>query len=600
MLSNALQRVFHISLGILSPGAPTRPVRSFVLWILLLLVACQPTAVDPTPTRQNLLAAPMNPAALAAQIPALATRRAVVAAALQASPPVLTLAGLDGEAAQAQTLALQNTDFLAYTADFTTGAPLRSEMMAVRPSLPSDQPANTTCTPGHCYRVELYNYALNTTTVALVDTAVVQVVSIAHLDNVQPEIPPALADLAVQIARHAPEVIAALGGVEADAVMPNVKTALNGSQCERSQHLCVAPTFLLGDQALWAIVDLTDERLVGIRWTELGTSGTPSAVTERSLQNEIVYENYCRQSQTLTQGDWTMEFILTGSDGLKLTDVAYQGRPVLHSATLVDWHVSYSRQDGFGYNDAIGCPIFSAATVLAFDGPQVVEMVENGTAVGFALVQDFRSPDWPVPCNYRYEQRYEFYADGRFRVLAVNHGRGCGDDGTYRPVLRLDVAGSGEGMADTFAAWDGQSWQPWTAEGWQLIDETTPATPEGAQFQLTGADGRGFAIQPLRSQWGDPAYLYLVRTSASHDEGKTDLPSLGSCCNTDYQQGPEQFITPPEPTAAQDLVLWFVPELQNDATPGQEYCWADTVIENGVPVARSWPCYAGLFFAPIP
>ncbi|HRQ37160.1 MAG TPA: hypothetical protein PLD25_04500 [Chloroflexota bacterium] len=567
--------------------------------LFFLLVACQ-AAPDPTPTRQNLLAAPMNPAALAAQIPALATRRADVAAALQANPPVLTLAGLQGEAAQAQTLALQHAEFLAYAIDSTTGQPVRTEIMAVRPSLPSDQPAAAVCTPDHCYRVELYNYALNTTTVALVDTAAGQVISVSHLDNAQPEIPPALADLAVQIARQSPEVVAALGGVEGTAVMPNVKTALNGTLCERSQHLCVAPTFLLGEQALWAIVDLTDERLVGIRWTDLGLSGTPAAVTERSLQNEIVYESYCKQSQTLTQGDWTMEFILTGSDGLKLSNVSYQGQPVLHSATLVDWHVSYSRQDGFGYNDAIGCPIFSAATVLAFNGPSVEEIVENGTAVGFALVQDFRSPDWPTPCNYRYEQRYEFYADGRFRVLAANHGRGCGDDGTYRPVLRLDVAGSSDGTADTFAAWDGQNWQPWAGEGWQVVNEATPTTSDGYPFQLTGTDGRGFTIQPIRSERGDPAYLYLTRTGPDYDEGKTDLPSLGSCCNTDYQQGPEQFITPSEPAAAQDLVLWFVPELQNDATPGQEYCWADSVIENGVPVARSWPCYAGLFFTPVP
>jgi hypothetical protein len=572
------------------------------LWILFFLLAACQTAVDaPTPTRQNMLAAPMNPEALAAQIPALATRRMEVAAALQANPPVLTLAGLEGEAAQAQTLALQNPDFLAYVSDPVSGQAVRAEIMAVRPSLPSDQPADVaTCTADHCYRVELYNYALNTTTVALVDTAVGQVISVTHLDNVQPEIPPALADLAVQIARHAPEVVAALGGEAGTAVMPNIKTALNGTLCERSQHLCVAPTFLVGEQALWAIVDLTDERLVGIRWTELGESGPPSTITERSLQNEIVYDQFCEQSQTITQGGWTLDFILTSSDGLKVSDVTYQGRPVLNGATLVDWHVSYSREDGFGYNDAIGCPVFSSAAVVAFDGPQVEEIVENGAVAGFALVQDFRSPDWPTPCNYRYEQRYEFYADGRFRVLAGNHGRGCGDDGTYRPVLRLDVAGSGGGLADTFAAWDGQNWQPWAAEGWLLIDDTTPGTPAGAQFQLAGADGQGFAIRSLRSERGDPAYLYLTRTSAAHDEGKTDLPSLGSCCNADYQQGPEQFTEPAETAVGQDLVLWFVPELQNDATPGQEYCWADTVIENGVPVPRSWPCFAGLFFVPIP
>lgn len=561
----------------------------WILFLILLLSACHSPA-EPKPTPQGLLAAPVDAAVLAAEIPALATRRAEVQAALQANPPVLLLTGLEGRAADAQTLALQNADFLVYTIDSVTGEPLRTEVMVVRPSLPSDQTAATSCTPDHCFRVELYNYALNVTTVALVDTAVGQVVSVSHQDNVQPEIPPAMADLAVQIARQAPEVVAALGGAEGTAVMPNIKTALNGSQCERSQHLCVAPTFIIGEQALWAIVDLTDERLVGIRWTNLGESGTAVPVTERSLQNDIVYQNYCAQSQTLAQDDWTMNYILTSSDGLKVSDVRYKGEPVLTSATLVDWHVSYSREEGFGYSDAIGCPVFSSAAVVAFDGPKLETITEGGTAVGFALVQDFRSPDWPTPCNYRYEQRYEFYADGRFRVLAGNHGRGCGDDGTYRPVLRLDVAAGADGTANNFAAWDGQSWQSWPSEGWQLADEA-------ASFQLTDGDGRGFNIQP---DSGDHAYLYLTRTGPEHDEGKTDMPTLGACCNTDYQQGPEQFISPAEPTGGQDLVLWYVPQLENDAAPGQEYCWADAVIENGISVARSWPCFAGPLFVPIP
>ena len=572
----------------------------------LALAACQtetPSSPSPTPSG-GVLATPLDPASLAEQVPALATRRAEVAAALQATPPILLLTGLEGAAAQAQTLVLQHNDFLTYAYDASTGAPLRNEIMVVRLALPSDlTDSNNACPAQNCYRVEMYNYALNLTTVAFVDAAANHVSTVSHQHNVQPEIPPALSDLAVEIARHAPEVQVALGGTPGTPVMPNVKTALNGSQCERSRHLCVAPTFILGDRALWAIVDLTDEQLVGIRWTELGPSG-PATVTERGLQNEIVYATYCQQSHFLNQEGWEMSYVLTSSDGLKLSNVRYQGQVVLYSASLVDWHVSYSQQDGFGYSDAVGCPIFSSAAVVAFAGPTVQEIQANGTVIGFALVQDFRSPDWPVPCNYRYEQRYEFYHDGRFRVAAANLGRGCGDDGTYRPVLRLDITGGSAGAQDTLAEWDGQIWQPWTAEGWQRQDDHTPYTPEGYQYRLTGADGQGFYIEPGQGQFtdrgrGDNAFLYLTRTDDDHDEGKSDLPTLGACCNTDYQQGPEQFITPAEPTNGQDLVIWYVPQIENEATPGQEYCWADTVIENGVPVAHAWPCYAGPMFVPI-
>lgn len=587
----------------------------FLMVIITGLAACQVEAtpsLNPRPTEPvNWLATPLSAEVMAQQIPALATRRAQFAAALQQTPPVLPLAGLAGEAAQAQTLALQNSDFLAYTTEPQSGRPYRNEVMDIRPSLPSDltDSANP-CTPDHCYRVEMYNYALNLTSVALVDVAAGQVTAVNHLHNTQPEIPPALADLAVQIAIHSPEVIAALGGTPGAeaALMPNVKTALNGSQCERSKHLCVAPTFIQGDQALWAIVDLADEQLVGIRWTELGESGAATAVTERSLQNEFVYEAFCRQSHTLQQGDWSMEYMLTSSDGLKLEDVTYQGQPVLDSAKLVDWHVSYSGEDGFGYSDAVGCPVFSSAAVVAFDGPRVEEIRDGDQVVGFALTQDFRSPDWPVPCNYRYEQRYEFYADGRFRVTAANYGRGCGDNGTYRPVLRLDVTASGDGAEagaqDSFAEWDGQEWETWSEEGWQHQDENTVFTPEGYQYRILGADGRGFYVEPGQGQFGDGgrgdnAFTFVVRADPARDEGESDLSTLGACCNNDYQQGPEQFMVAPEPIINQDIILWYVPQLENDATPGQEYCWADTVIEAGLPVARAWPCYAGPMFVPI-
>lgn len=575
------------------------------LLIVLLAGACQTAVSEPTPTAiTNQFATPVNPETLAQTIPALAARQAAITAVLQQNLPILTLPDLADAENQAQALALQNDEFLRYLTDSQNGEPLLSEVMVVRPSLPSDlEGMNIPCTPDQCFRVEMYNYAHNLTTIAFVDLASNEVVFVNHLLDVQPEIPPVLADLAAQIAIHSPEVQAALGlEPEADtAVMPNVKTALNGTLCERSNHLCVAPTFIQGERALWAIVDLTDQQLVGIRWTELGESGG-TAVTERSLQNEIVYQEYCQQSQTLSQDEWQMTYMLTSSDGLKLTDVTYQGQPVMNSAKLVDWHVSYSGSDGFGYSDAVGCPIFSSAAVVAFNGPMVEPIVQNGETVGFALVQDFRSTEWPVPCNYRYEQRYEFYNDGRFRVVAGNHGRGCGDNGTYRPVLRLDIAASADGQ-DNFAEWDGQSWTVWTEEGWQLQDENTMFTPEGYQYKWTGADGRGYFIEPGQGQFadngrGDNAFVFVTKNDPGRDEGESDLASIGSCCNTDFQQGPEQFLTEPESIENENLVLWYVPQLENEATPGQEYCWADTVIENGVSVARSWPCFAGPMFVP--
>ncbi len=99
-----------------------------------------------------------------------------------------------------------------------------------------------------------------------------RVLAVNELAEAQPDIPPGLTEIAQEIAVHAPEVSAALGvqpGADA-AVMPNIKTALNRSRCERSRHLCVAPTFIQGERALWAIVDLTDGVLVGVRWTSLG------------------------------------------------------------------------------------------------------------------------------------------------------------------------------------------------------------------------------------------------------------------------------------------------------------------------------------------
>ena len=44
---------------------------------------------------------------------------------------------------------------------------------------------------------------------------------------------------------------------------------------------------------------------------------------------------------------------------VEIYDVRFNGIPVLTSAKLVEWHVSYSEREGFGYSDAVGCPNFA-------------------------------------------------------------------------------------------------------------------------------------------------------------------------------------------------------------------------------------------------
>ena len=94
---------------------------------------------------------------------------------------------------------------------------------------------------------------------------------------------------------------------------------------------------------------------------------------------------------------------------------------------------------------------------------------------------------------------------------------------------------------------------------------------------------------------------FVTRRIPDKDEGDADLITIGSCCNTDYRQGPEKFIEPaPDSLVDAEIALWYVPSLKNDDTPGSEYCWADYILENGVYVPKVWPCAAGLQFTPFP
>ena len=515
--------------------------------------------------------------------------------ALKQTPPVLTLENLDEAQNAAQNLALKDERFVRETRDKQSNEPLLNEIFGVYPLRESDfMPQTASCKLSQCFRVEMYNFALNLTTNAVVDTNAQKVLVVTRVPQSQPDIPPALTELAEHIATNSNEVKTALGGSAEKPLMTNTKTSLNRTKCERSQHLCVAPTFVTGEKALWAIVDLTDLNLVGTRWTQVGETGR--AVTQKSLQDAVLTKKYCEQNTALDKNGWKLNYMLTNSDGLKVADVSFNGKAVLTSAKLVDWHVSYSKSEGFGYSDAVGCPYFSQAAVVAAIEPNVSDITG-----GFSLTQKYYSTGYPTPCNYAYEQRFDFYNDGRFRIVAASLGRGCGDDGTYRPVTRLAFADAN----NNFAEWTGSDWKNWDAEAWNAQKSETAYTKENYQYRIANSNNQGFYVEANRGQFGDGgrgdnAFLYVTRNAPERDEGESDLVTIASCCNTDYRQGPEKFIEPqPEPIENAPLVVWYVPQLKNDGTKGKEYCWAESVIENGVYKVKEYPCYSGAMFVPI-
>jgi len=538
---------------------------------------------------------------------------------------------LDSQAQEAQKILLQNADFLKDTRQ--GNKLLHNDMMRILPAIVStlNEKAQKVCQDHSCYQAEKYNFVTNTTTRAVVDTDAGQVLSVEHYPGMQPDISLRLTHIAQAIALHAPEVKKELGFTPAkkDITMANVRGTMKESPCENSDHLCVAPTFAdhEKEQALWAVVDLTELKLAAAKWAGLGKTTTPACISERSLQNRYIMKNFCQKNSVLEKNGWKITYRLTGSDGLEIRDVFFKGAPVVTSAKIVDWHVSYEQKGGekldtstetyiegrrvefvrgedgnylFGYNDAMGCPLFSTSVVLAFNGPQV-RALKNGD--GFMLTQDFRNPKWPMACNYRYENRFEFYDDGSFRVVGVNKGRGCGDNAIYRPVMRIDMA---LGEKENLYSYDGK-WNLWEKENSEYVGRgalTPTISTDKYPYKIVSAtnEEKGYYIEPNHGQFGDNSrgdHATLFATKFKENEGDKDLLTLGSCCDL-KADGVERYIEKPENIEGEHVVLWYVPRIRNDARKGQEYCWADTVIgDDGNLHVKVWPCTVGPKFIPI-
>jgi hypothetical protein len=525
------------------------------------------------------------------QLASVKARLNVIDSVMQLSTSVLLKPEASSEEAMAQQILLGDATMQQFCKG-ENNSKLLVEIFYCAKALRSD-----TANCNTCYKIDVYNFTLNKSLSAIVDIATKAVSNISIIEQSAPDVPEHLKKIAVDIAINSKLVQKELGDVPElkDAQMAYTKTALNNSKCQRSLHLCVAPTFTKGAKALWSIVDLTDLNLVGTRWTYIGDQA-PVQISERKIQNDVLSNCYCEKANAVNQSGWSFNYMLTSSDGLKIEKLNFKNKAILKSAKLVDWHVSYSNSDGFGYSDGAGCPQFSLSAVTAWDKPTISKLVINGQEQGFVLEQVFKSDGWPANCNYNYVQRFEFYNDGRFRCSAASLGRGCGSDGTYRPVFRIAFEG-----ANTFSEFSDGQFATWNTEKWSLQKETSAYDAQGNFYKISGQVN--YLIEPSRGQFndkgrGDNAFVYVSKYK--NTEGESDLVTIGPCCNIDYKQGPEKFI---EPNAEQinntDIVLWYVPQMKNDNEAGKEYCWAKASVVNGKYTTTAYPCFAGPMFNPI-
>lgn len=492
--------------------------------------------------------------------------------------PVLLDEGLDADRQAAQELALRDRRVL----DRTVGE--RSEVMGILPAGAQLSPASQGCTPGACYQVNIYNIDADLNVAAMVDVAAGRVLDVLYQPGVRPGINKRLADRALEIAFNAPEVIEVLGYRPVAADWPPMDADLAGSECDGSQF-CVAPTFHLGNYIVWAFVNLTTEEFVKLAWT-------PSQPYDPALSTEILYGG-CPAPGTVSRDGWELSFETTPSDGMRVYDVRFNGRDILRNAKIAEWHVHYT--SGSGFVDAPGCGGGAGFPIYPTGETKVFDIEEDGQTVGFSVQQDFRMSNWGNSCNYRYENHYEFYLDGRFRVRGGAFGKGCGTTGTYRPLIVMDMAIDGVG-GESVAQWDGADWTPLTTEA--VFPDPNAISPDGYSFRISdGTTANGFYLEPGRGQFGegeeegDAEFFYPVLYHAA--EVDPDLGSIGPCCSPP-NHGPESRVNG-EAIDDAHVVLWYVSSMVTDASPPEYYCW--TV--SGEPNPETYPCWSGPMFVPM-
>jgi hypothetical protein len=476
----------------------------------------------------------------------------------------------------------------------------RAEVFGVRQVGDQYTHASRACADADCRQVEIYLWDENATVLAIVNVETDEVLDVLYQPGLRPGIPARLEEQALEIAFNDPEVIRVLGYRPTASPWSPMVSGLTGTDCDRG-HLCVAVLFNADKYLLWAVVDLTDEAMEGISWTNVpGAESPPEASAESASGGGCPAPS----DGPFQRDGWSLEHSVTGTDGLRLSNVSYQGQMVMTSAKIAHWNVEYPENSYSwpGFQDAPGCLYGGGGYPIApYSETEIRDLLVNGQYVGFEVVQDFRMGNWGYQCNYRYEQHMQFFTNGRFRVVGGAFGQGCAGTGVYRAMMRIDLAVRGD-AGDSLAYWNGNGWATQPTEA--RFGPNSPLNSEGYGWRVTDQSGAGYYVEPGRGQFGDAGQgdnenLFVLQHKAA--EGDTDLGVWGNYAS----DGPEASWVNNEPVENQNIVLWYVPQMTTDATALQAaegeaayYCWTVTPASSAQQ-PKAYPCFAGPMFVPI-
>lgn len=445
------------------------------------------------------------------------------------------------------------------------------------------------CASRACKQVYIYDFAHDATVVAILADG--QLIDARRIENATPPFNERIEKMAQRLIAESEIVQEAVGEVRDSAEI--VIMQMQHPSCP-SDHLCVATTLWTDGGSVWVLVDVTLEAIIDLWWTDVTVNSQQPTVNSSP---DLPFD--C-DPHTLTRDGWSLEYRITPSDGLAVADVFYNGKQLLHDVRLIQWEANYINDGNYGYIDYIGCGAEGEGHGFPIDPIGATQISE--IAGGFELRQNFEMIQWGEFCNYRYEQSYEFYTDGRWRIVGRPFGRGCGDgrykEATYRPVFRIDFALDGIGN-DYFQAWNGSEWQQYDTETY--FTPTTPNNPHGRAFRIFGSNGIGYEMEigdEKLNEGGieDNPYTYVTRSRV--EEGEFDLPTVGDCCQQDHQKPPFEFVDG-ETVAGVHLVVWYVPEALtqtkfafSQGNADAPVCWTESETEY-------YPCSMGPMFHPI-
>ncbi|HEX9774078.1 MAG TPA: hypothetical protein VGB83_00655 [Actinomycetota bacterium] len=228
---------------------------------------------------------------------------------------------------------------------------------------------------------------------------------------------------------------------------------------------------------------------------------------------------------------WRFTVKSTPTDGLAVTSARYKGHKVFQRLSVPQIRVFYSVNPTM--NDQLGG---RRAANVPIHGPIKVGFGNSVIDVRARYSEDW----WPSAASYRYDVRYLFYADGRFRARVYAYGPGLEPKHTYAVDFRLDLDLRDRGDEFYRRFLDGDWREP--RRECSCIDEGSHDA--GAEWLLyDGSSARGYRVLPNPSD-GHP-YLYGLRYR--NGQGNDDLPWI---------RHPWAFKNN-EPIRGRNVVLWY-------------------------------------------